>query len=205
MQPSSSSSSAVPPDDTMTDTLELDEDHVELTLDDAIEILEEEEDGNGMAEDFSDDDDEPDANAAPSSSRKRARKDTSTVHFAGHSAAAKSAVFCLATHPNPAANIAVSGGEDDLAYIWRTDDGQEVARLTGHTDSVSCVGWSADGELVATGGMDGKVRIWRRVKPNPSSAPGSEWARWEFLTNLEGPDDVTVRTFEAVHLYLVPN
>lgn len=34
--------------------------------------------------------------------------------------------------------------------------------------------------------MDGRVRVWRRV--------GKEsYANWEFLANLEGPDEVTVR------------
>jgi hypothetical protein len=34
--------------------------------------------------------------------------------------------------------------------------------------------------------MDGRVRIWKRV--------GKEsYGAWEFLANLEGPDEVTVR------------
>jgi len=45
------------------------------------------------------------------------------------------------------------------------------------------VEWSADGEMVASGGMDGKVRIWRRVGKDG-------WGLWEFLTELLGPDEV---------------
>ncbi|KAM0750451.1 WD40 repeat-like protein [Meredithblackwellia eburnea MCA 4105] len=101
--------------------------------------------------------------------------------FDGHGE--DTSVFAVAVHPvDPL--IAVSGGEDDMAHIWRTDTGASVVKLTGHTDSVTSVGFSFDGELVATGGMDGRVRVWRKVK-------GSQgYLTWEFLTNLEGPDEV---------------
>jgi ribosome assembly protein SQT1 len=92
-------------------------------------------------------------------------------------------VFAIAAHPTQA--LAVSGGEDDTGYIWDITDGEVIVKLTGHTDSVTCAGWSADGELISTGGMDGKVRVWRRV--------GKEnYRTWEFLTELQGPDEVMV-------------
>lgn len=34
--------------------------------------------------------------------------------------------------------------------------------------------------------MDGRVRIWRRVGKD-------DWKIWEFLTELQGPDEVMVR------------
>ena len=99
-------------------------------------------------------------------------------------------VFSISTHPTCPV-LAISGGEDDNGYLWRLDTGEEVAKLAGHTDSVITTGWSSDGELVATGGMDGRVRVWRRVKPAAGS-DAWEWAKWEFLTTLEGMDEVTV-------------
>jgi WD40 repeat protein len=112
--------------------------------------------------------------------------DTSLRSFHAHN----KPIFSISTHPTCPV-LAVSGAEDDNGYLWRLDTGEEVAKLSGHTDSVITTGWSADGEMVATGGMDGRVRVWRRVKP---SQPGQwEWSRWEFLTVLEGMDEISVR------------
>jgi len=110
--------------------------------------------------------------------------DQALRHFTAH----ERAVFSISTHPiSPV--LVVTGGEDDNGFLWRTDTGEEIAKLTGHTDSVVTTGWSSDGEMVATGGMDGLVRVWRRVKASPGQW---EWSRWEFLTVLEGMDEVTV-------------
>ncbi|EPQ54103.1 WD40 repeat-like protein [Gloeophyllum trabeum ATCC 11539] len=103
-------------------------------------------------------------------------EDTSIQHFPTH----QKSVFCVTTHPT--APLAASGGEDDLGYIWDITTGEQIVRLTGHTDSVTCVAFSSDGELLSTGGMDGKVRVWRRVGKE-------DWKTWEFLTELQGPDE----------------
>lgn len=110
--------------------------------------------------------------------------DISVQHFETHTAS----VFAVAGHPTQP--LAVSGGEDDLGYIWDITDGEIIVKLTGHTDSVTSVGWSADGQMIATGGMDGRIRVWRRV--------GAEnYNTWEFLTELTGPDEVMVRVAVA--------
>jgi WD40 repeat protein len=55
-----------------------------------------------------------------------------------------SSVFDVAFHPShPSPPLAVSGGEDDLAFLFDTNTGKEILKLTGHTDSVVAVSFSA--------------------------------------------------------------
>ena len=115
-------------------------------------------------------------------------KDNSLQHFTGHNGS----VFAISCHPTEP--LAVSGGEDDLGYIWDITDGEVLVKLTGHTDSVCSAAFSADGQMVATGGMDGKVRLWRRVGT-------VDFRNWEFLTELQGPDEVIVSLFCLCQLY----
>lgn len=45
-------------------------------------------------------------------------------------------------------------------YLWNLCRGDELATLTGHEWIVTCVTFSPDGKLIATGSQDGTVRIW---------------------------------------------
>ena len=105
-------------------------------------------------------------------------EDTSILHFGAHS----KSVFAIAGHPvHP---LAASGGEDDMGYLWDLTTGEMIQALGGHSDSVNCVAFSSDGDFVATGGMDGKTRVWKRT--------GEGWKNWEFLTEVMGPDELVV-------------
>uniref|UniRef100_A0A4W5NG42 Angio-associated migratory cell protein n=1 Tax=Hucho hucho TaxID=62062 RepID=A0A4W5NG42_9TELE len=71
-----------------------------------------------------------------------------------------SSVFCVSL--DPATNsLAVTGGEDDKAYVWRVSDGEVLFECTGHKDSVTSVLFSHDSSLVATGDMSGLIKVWK--------------------------------------------
>ena len=114
-------------------------------------------------------------------------EDNSIRHFTAH----EGPVYAVAVHPT--APVAASGGGDDLGYIWDVTDGETIVKLTGHSDSVTATAFSSDGEMVSTGGMDGRVRVWKRVGSD-------DYRTWEFLTELQGPDEVMVRA-SAIRRY----
>ena len=145
----------------------VEQDDIEIVLeDDGDQPMDEDEDDEGEQEDM-----DPDEEIIV--------EDTSIQSFAQHS---PKSVFTIAAHPS--APLAVSGGEDDCGYIWDTITGEVLQKLDGHTDSVVAVGFSHDGSLIATGGMDGRVRVWKK---------GDE-RKWELLIQLEGVDEVVVST-----------
>ena len=44
--------------------------------------------------------------------------------------------------------------------FWDLDSGQERTRIKAHDDWVSSLSLSPDGQSLASGGMDGTVRLW---------------------------------------------
>lgn len=104
-------------------------------------------------------------------------EDMATTRFDKHT----DSVYAVAINPVDA-TMAASGGGDDIAYIWNTTDGSVRHELQGHTDSVVCVCFSADGKYVATGGMDGQALVWDAQTGQPVVACEGctevEWLDW---------------------------
>jgi WD40 repeat protein len=54
----------------------------------------------------------------------------------------------------------VSDGPHCTVAIWNGSDGQMIALLSGHSRRLSAVALSPDSSYIASGGIDGTVRIW---------------------------------------------
>ena len=102
----------------------------------------------------------------------------SAAHFDKHT----DSIFCIAQHPVHS-NIVITGGGDDVAYIWDSSSGRQekpvlpssyesappsglkerpgieaIQKLDGHTDSVNAVAFTfPKGEYAVTAGLDGRL------------------------------------------------
>jgi len=113
----------------------------------------------------------------------------------------------LTAHSEPVFAVAVcgarpellaTGGGDDTAFLWRVGEAAPLHRLEGHADSVSSLGFSADGSLLATGGLDGSVRVWSAesgalVVALEGPTQGIGWVCWHARGSvlLAGSEDAT--------------
>lgn len=94
--------------------------------------------------------------------------------------------YQLAVHPTDATLVASAGGNDKTSIFRVTIAAKDerlqvdlVAELAGHTDTVEKVAFSVDGMFLASGSLDGTVRIWKVHD-------------WSLHCVLEGPSEVTV-------------
>ena len=74
--------------------------------------------------------------------------------------------------------IAPEEGLNTTIRLRRVPDGAVLRTLRGHTDLVWCVAWSPDGRLVASGGRDNTIRLWR-------VSDGAATASWSPPTSHE--------------------
>lgn len=99
--------------------------------------------------------------------------------------------------------LVVCGGGDDKGFIWNLLNGERVAELLGHTDSVSGVGWNFDGTLCATAGLDNVIRVWniegKLVQTLEGPTGGLNWLRWHPRGNavLAGSEDCSAWVWMA--------
>ncbi|CAG9566756.1 unnamed protein product [Danaus chrysippus] len=111
-------------------------------------------------------------------------EDHATTVFNKHNGS----VFCCDFHPN--GKVAVTGGEDDKAFVWSTETGEVIMDCIGHKDSVIFVGFSFDGAFLATVDMCGLIKVWKVNLEENQQEPWSvvfeyeaddlSWGLWHF-------------------------
>ena len=109
-------------------------------------------------------------------------QDDSEVTFSKHTAS----VFCVKLDPKTN-TLAVTGGEDDKAFVWRLSDGETLFECTGHKDSVTCAGFSYDSTYVATGDMSGLIKVWQvdtKEEIWSFEVGDLEWMEWHPMSHV---------------------
>ncbi|XP_022913533.2 angio-associated migratory cell protein [Onthophagus taurus] len=107
--------------------------------------------------------------------------DLSKLSFCGHS----SSVFCGDLSPD--GEIVATGGGDDIAYIWRSSNGEVLLECTGHKDSVTEVAFNYNGQYVATGDMGGLIQVWNvfeKLLVWCFEGDDLEWLTWHHAANV---------------------
>ncbi|XP_064545005.1 angio-associated migratory cell protein [Drosophila montana] len=153
-------------DDEILEEIELDGDP---PLDDDIDELEMEEvtlaqleARLGMNNDSDDamDNEEDEEEEARDRERIAAIKDEAVFTFRKHTAP----VFGCNLHPK--FNWAVTGSEDDRAYVWDTNNGEVLFEITDHKDTVTEAHFSHDGSYLATGDISGELLVFKVNEQN---------------------------------------
>ncbi|KAL6539157.1 hypothetical protein OROGR_011806 [Orobanche gracilis] len=145
-----------------------DDEDVFLDEDDIIEEISVDEEDLPEADDDDDDADEASDEEA----------DDSVHIFSGHTGE----VYTVACSPIDPTLVATGAG-DDKGFLWKVG-GQGAFELKGHKDSVSCVSFSCDGQLVASGSFDGVIKVWDILSEKldecrlKETGSGIEWVRW---------------------------
>lgn len=87
-------------------------------------------------------------------------------------------VYTVTINPTNS-DLVVTGAGDDQSILWNKATGEKIAVLIKHEDSISAVAYSATGDYVASGGMDGKVHVF-------------DGATGVLVVSLDGPDECIV-------------
>lgn len=121
------------------------------------------------------DDEEEEENYVP-------ERDDSVITFTKHT----DSLFCGSF--NPDGTLAVTGGEDDKAFVWAIDTGEIVFEVNEHKDSVIAAEFSYDETFLATGDMAGELKVFKVEKEYKKvwefSMGDMSWMKWHRKANV---------------------
>lgn len=111
-------------------------------------------DDDDYADDYADDDDQQDDEYFEPDPRPDPDDETAIHVFRKHGEPVLK--VCL----SQSGSIAVTGGEDNMAFVWQTSTGNLLFSCPGHEDSVDYVSISCKDTFVATADLSGVIQVF---------------------------------------------
>lgn len=135
-----------------------------------IEIIENED----IPDEHEDDEHADDGHEEAIDGESSQQMDDAKVVFTRH----KKAVLCCDLSQDGL--MAVSGDQDDMAFVWNATNGEVVFACDSHKDSVICASFSEKDKYVATGDMTGYIQVWLTDGTKVTSYEVDEinWMSW---------------------------
>ena len=91
---------------------------------------------------------------------------------------------------------------DTTVVVWNLETFAEAAVLSGHTWSITAIGFSADGSLLGTGDSQGGMKVWSTDTWELVAEHTSEWVR--ALTFQGGDRLITSNGYRAIRVWRLP-
>ncbi|KAJ8517472.1 hypothetical protein ONZ45_g5363 [Pleurotus djamor] len=83
---------------------------------------------------------------------------------------------------SPSGDSIASGTDNGTVTIWSADQGKITHTFKAHDDRIRCLTFRDDGQVLATGGLDHRIRIWR-------------WGTWEKMWEFDVGEAVCLLAF----------
>lgn len=61
---------------------------------------------------------------------------------------------------SPASEVLASVGDSKIIQLHDVRTGEQIGQMSGHSNVITCVDWNQTGELLVTGSIDGRVKVW---------------------------------------------
>ena len=98
----------------------------------------------------------PELSESTNSKKNEENDDILELPIEGHNGTVRSICF----DPSSDLTLLTAGDMDKNIKMWDTENGSSIGELVGHTNDVTCIKWSNDGNYFGSGSADKTIKLW---------------------------------------------